>query len=523
MTAPDTSYTRILAVPKYLDDQNPSGTLFSPNPQKDPRQSPVPIYNGGQIVTYQATITPASVATITAAEKTMAITGLVTTDLIVAINKPTSQAGLNCHMARISATDTAQLVFSNVSGGTLTPTAGEVYNCTVIRGAITSTVALSPAAVPANGTNEQIFTVSPTDATLTLTVDGKGSIISAVVAAAGGGAGYYMNPTIIVTDAYGSGKGAKLRAEVSGGAVVYVKILDPGINYVSPTAKCVGGNVIAPGMFPFVVKPTTNVGVAIFNARISDKNQIALSFGNPTAAVVTPTASQNYTVFALSDVPATTNHVVYGVTPSLSGVTSFTSTEQSATVTGLLAADHVLGIEKPTLQAGLVPGGSRVSADNTLQIGLGNITAATVTPTGSQIYVVQVYKQTPVQPFKIFRSLLTPVAIAANTSVEQAAFTVTGVPAGSTIKCSKPSHQPGLMYGTERVVAADTIAITFDNTTAVPLTPTSEVWDIACFMAPGPGTGNYVALSFSQSLQRCVERVNDLSDYMAEKKFEYGA
>ena len=79
------------------------------------------------------------------------------------------------------------------------------------------------------------------------------------------------------------------------------------------------------------------------------------------------------------------------------------------------------------------------------------------------------------------------------------------------------------MYGNERVVAADTIAITFENVTTAAITPTPEVWDIACFMAPGPGTGNYVALSFSQSLQRCVERVNDETDFMVEKRFEYGA
>lgn len=83
------------------------------------------------------------------------------------------------------------------------------------------------------------------------------------------------------------------------------------------------------------------------------------------------------------------NEWVIGVTLSPSSVANATSAEQTFTCTGLLVGDMV-SVNKPTTQAGLGIVGSRVSAADTLAITFMNTTAATITPTASQVYLVRV-------------------------------------------------------------------------------------------------------------------------------------
>jgi hypothetical protein len=87
---------------------------------------------------------------------------------------------------------------------------------------------------------------------------------------------------------------------------------------------------------------------------------------------------------------------VFSVTLSPAAVANATSAEQTfaATGIGLLTTDLVV-VQKPTSQAGLVLGGSRVSAADTLAINFGNTTAATITPTASEVYVVGVFRVLP--------------------------------------------------------------------------------------------------------------------------------
>ena len=81
-------------------------------------------------------------------------------------------------------------------------------------------------------------------------------------------------------------------------------------------------------------------------------------------------------------------------TLSPTSVANAVTAEQTFTVTGLLTTDFVW-VNKPTTQAGLLIGGSRVSAADTLAITFGNVTAATITPTASQVYVVFVARVQP--------------------------------------------------------------------------------------------------------------------------------
>ena len=81
--------------------------------------------------------------------------------------------------------------------------------------------------------------------------------------------------------------------------------------------------------------------------------------------------------------------MLLNVTLSPASVANATSAEQTFTVNGLLVEDYVM-VNKPTTQAGLVIGGVRVSASNTLAINFGNLTAATITPTAAEVYTVMV-------------------------------------------------------------------------------------------------------------------------------------
>lgn len=80
---------------------------------------------------------------------------------------------------------------------------------------------------------------------------------------------------------------------------------------------------------------------------------------------------------------------VLTITISPTSIAPNTTAEQTFTVTGLLLGDMV-DISKPTTQAGLGIVNSRVSAANTLAIAFVNATAATITPTASETYYIQV-------------------------------------------------------------------------------------------------------------------------------------
>jgi len=88
--------------------------------------------------------------------------------------------------------------------------------------------------------------------------------------------------------------------------------------------------------------------------------------------------------FVLGNLP---KQSVISVTLSPAAVSANTSAEQTFTVNGLQAGDHV-AVNKPTAQTGLAIVNARVSAANTLAITFGNFTAGSITPTASEVYLV---------------------------------------------------------------------------------------------------------------------------------------
>lgn len=79
----------------------------------------------------------------------------------------------------------------------------------------------------------------------------------------------------------------------------------------------------------------------------------------------------------------------------------------------------------------------------------------------------------------LFSLALTPVAVAANTTAEQTfAATGIGLLVTDNVDVSKPSFQAGLGIVNVRVSAVDTLAITYINATASPITPTAETYQV---------------------------------------------
>lgn len=79
----------------------------------------------------------------------------------------------------------------------------------------------------------------------------------------------------------------------------------------------------------------------------------------------------------------------YTATITAAEVSANTTEEQTFTVTGLVTTDIVY-VNKPTHQAGLVIGGCRVSAADTLAITYGNLTGSGITPTSESYYIVAI-------------------------------------------------------------------------------------------------------------------------------------
>src|SRR5690348_16125523 len=75
--------------------------------------------------------------------------------------------------------------------------------------------------------------------------------------------------------------------------------------------------------------------------------------------------------------------------------------------------------------------------------------------------------------FGVAAITLDVASVANNTSAEQT-FTVKGLRVGDFVHVNKPTLHAGLVVSTARVSAADTLAITFGNTTAGAIDPAPE-------------------------------------------------
>ncbi len=102
-------------------------TTVNPEPQSS-------VGNIWKVGIFNLTLSPASVANATAAEQTFDASsiGLLTTDVVL-VQKPTAQAGLGIVGSRVSASNVLAITFMNATAATITPTASQAYQVTVLR------------------------------------------------------------------------------------------------------------------------------------------------------------------------------------------------------------------------------------------------------------------------------------------------------------------------------------------------------------------------------------------------------
>lgn len=355
----------------------------------------------GTLNTYTPTLSPSAVAANTTAEQTFTVNGLVGTTSLVLVNKPTAQAGLGIAGARVSAANTLAITFSNDTSGSITPTASEVYEVTELASgnSLVFSVPLSPAAVPANTSVEQQFTVPLGDVQV-------GSVLAINKPTAQAGLGVstvrVILPNLIAVTFFNNTASpitptaaeSYLFANMVGlGAANGTMIFSINVGTLAAVAAnttaeqivAVTG-ILANDVVAGVSKPTEQAGIGIVGYRVSSAGHVAISFVNATASPVTPTGSEIYLVTINRTTPPVPS-TAYAPALTPASVAANTTAEQTFTVAGLVSATPVL-VSKPSVQSGLAIVGVRVSATNTLAITYQNNTAAAMVPSAETYGVV---------------------------------------------------------------------------------------------------------------------------------------
>lgn len=87
-----------------------------------------------QVIVFQVSLTPASVATIVAAEQALTVTGVLSSDiLLTAHNSLAPATAVGGADARVASANTINKIYINPTAGALVPTPG-TYNVAVLRG-----------------------------------------------------------------------------------------------------------------------------------------------------------------------------------------------------------------------------------------------------------------------------------------------------------------------------------------------------------------------------------------------------
>jgi hypothetical protein len=241
--------------------------------------------------------------------------------------------------------------------------------------------------------------------------------------------------------------------------------------------------VLATDMVAVVNKPTSQAGLLVGTARVSAADTIRLTFGNDTAATITPTATQDYKIITLGGALTTTT----ALSPAAVGPN--TTSEQQFALTGVYPG-QVIFVNKPTTQAGLLITNARAASLGYVAIQFQNLTAATITPTAAETYTFGCaagFQQAPLMTE--ISAALTPVSVAANTAAEQT-FTIAGLVAGTEVSVTKPTVTANLVVAGARVSAANTLAVNFANNTGTAIIPPAETYLIAYFPTSAPAGGS---------------------------------
>lgn len=276
-----------------------------------------------------------------------------------------------------------------------------------------------------------------------------------------------------------------------------------------------------------VSKPTVQAGLDIVGCRVVSSGVLGITFCNVTASPITPTASQSYTIGVLGGLDAIGNEIMYGFHVGTVGAvgSGVVVTGGATTLTGLLASDVVAGIFKPTPQAAgtnnAIPCYGIPTAD-TLTLHFFGVGTG-ITPTASEVYGIRTVRLNPVAPLLLYTQTLTPSSVAAATTAEQT-FTVTGLIAGSVVWINpQAALTSGIGIAGVRVSAADTLAITFINTTSSAITPAAFSALIGNFQVKAPGANNCVYQAVSPVVNSLGNLANALRSALSSTSFIAGS
>jgi len=270
-----------------------------------------------------------------------------------------------------------------------------------------------------------------------------------------------------------------------------------------------------------VNKPTAQAGLDIGGCRVVNNNVLGITFINPTAAAITPTAAETYSVVSTLGLDAVNNDVLYGFNVGTVGAigAGIVASGGSTTLTGVQATDIVTGISKPTNGANATNaaavGGAVLTANTATLYYLGIGTGAT--PTASEVYGIRTARLAPVAPLVVFQQSLAPASVAALTTAEQT-FTIASPNAlvvGTPVWINKPSATRGLAILGVRVSAANTLAVNYANLTTAPIVPPTEVYTIGNFQTPLPGAGNCVYQTVNNADNAADDQGNAIRNALA--------
>lgn len=493
----------------------------APVPQRsNPMQQIIQGFSGGQVIVFGSNQVPlANVAASTTAEQAnMTLEGLLSTDVILAVSKATANANTGVCGYRVSAVNTVALNFSGPSNANANLASNEVqWSVAVARGMNSFTQNLVPTVVAANSTSEQTFTVGGSGATATAYVNGAGQITGINVTASG--TGYAVPPQVVITPSGSTGIGATAQAVVASSGVVSAIVTDPGSGYTTaPTISFLSSSYVAPGMMVSVSKAASQAGLGIGNVRIPAKNQIAITYFNNSAANITPTANEAYTIIALNELPAANPAIQIRA-----NLANFTATAANAganttaiTIPGLLTSDLPLQFQPLTILAAANVGSFNPGncTANTLNTSYAGGVAAWTPANGTYMSTIQ--RSVPLSPMTLWQQLITPTSVAAQSAAEQT-FTVSNASllANWTNYCpicvSKPSYTSGIGILGARQASANTIGINFQNVLTTAVTPPAEVYTFASFPTPlATANANLIATSVYQAAGVTFNQIIDL-------------
>ena len=300
--------------PTQIGPNDPTGQQFSSNPASPlgffgatPVAQPASLGTQaalpGIVTVYSVTVTATSVAANTTAEQTFTVTGVVTGQ-VVAVTKPTVNAGLAIVGSRVSAADTVGITYANDTAAAITPTAGQTYVFDVIPAPMTISATLTPNPVTPNSFAEQQFTVNGLPALGALIVNkptaqaGLGIVDARMVSSGVVGITFanFTAATITPTAAESYLFFAAATVQIAPVFRTFTATLTPVSVSANTTAEQtftvtglpVSGQVV-------VNKPTVTAGLGIGGVRVSAANTLAINYINNTSAAITP-PSEVYTI-----------------------------------------------------------------------------------------------------------------------------------------------------------------------------------------------------------------------------------